>query len=44
MISLDLNLPDMDGIKACQIRRRFDFPIIMLTARDTIPDKVPQPE
>jgi len=41
MILLDLNLPDIDGIKACQIiRREFDFPIIMLTARDTIPDKV----
>ena len=38
---LDLNLPDIDGIKACQIiRREFDFPIIMLTARDTLPDKV----
>ena len=29
------------GIKACQIiRREFDFPIIMLTARDGISDKV----
>ena len=34
LIILDLNLPDIDGIKACQIiRREFDFPIIMLTAR-----------
>lgn len=41
MILLDLNLPDIDGIRACQIiRREFDFPIIMLTARDTISDKV----
>ena len=41
LILLDLNLPDIDGIKACQImRREFDFPIIMLTARDTISDKV----
>ena len=32
LIILDLNLPDIDGIKACQIlRREFDFPIIMLT-------------
>ena len=41
LIILDLNLPDIDGIKACQImRREFDFPIIMLTARDGIADKV----
>lgn len=41
LIILDLNLPDIDGIKACQIiRREFDFPIIMLTARDGISDKV----
>jgi two-component system alkaline phosphatase synthesis response regulator PhoP/OmpR family response regulator RpaB len=41
LIILDLNLPDIDGIKACQIiRREFDFPIIMLTARDGVSDKV----
>lgn len=41
MVVLDLNLPDIDGIKACQvIRREFDFPIIMLTARDGLSDKV----
>jgi DNA-binding response OmpR family regulator len=41
LIVLDLNLPDIDGIKACQIiRREFDFPIIMLTARDALSDKV----
>jgi two-component system alkaline phosphatase synthesis response regulator PhoP/OmpR family response regulator RpaB len=41
LIILDLNLPDIDGVKACQIiRREFDFPIIMLTARDGISDKV----
>lgn len=41
LIILDLNLPDIDGIKACEIiRREFDFPIIMLTARDGISDKV----
>ena len=41
LIILDLNLPDIDGIKACQImRREYDFPIIMLTARDGVADKV----
>ena len=41
LIILDLNLPDIDGIKACQImRREFEFPIIMLTARDGVADKV----
>ena len=41
LVVLDLNLPDIDGIKACEImRREFDFPIIMLTARDGISDKV----
>jgi len=41
LIILDLNLPDIDGIKACQImRREFDFPIIMLTARDGVSDMV----
>ena len=41
LIVLDLNLPDIDGIKACQfIRREFDFPIIMLTARDGLSDMV----
>ena len=41
LVILDLNLPDLDGIKACQVmRREFDFPIIMLTARDGVADKV----
>ncbi len=41
LIVLDLNLPDIDGIKACQfMRREFDFPIIMLTARDGLSDMV----
>ena len=41
LVILDLNLPDIDGIKACEVmRREFSFPIIMLTARDSISDKV----
>jgi len=41
LVILDLNLPDIDGIKACEImRREFNFPIIMLTARDGVADKV----
>ena len=41
LIILDLSLPDIDGIKACQImRREYDFPIIMLTAREGVADKV----
>ena len=41
LIILDLNLPDIDGIKTCQIiRREFDFPIIMLTERDGVADTV----
>jgi len=41
LIVLDLNLPDIDGIRVCQImRREFDFPIIMLTARDGLSDRV----
>lgn len=41
LIILDLNLPDIDGIKACGfIRREFDFPIVMLTARDRVSDTV----
>lgn len=41
LILLDLNLPDMDGIKACQVMRRTcDFPIIILTAREGVTDRV----
>ncbi|OAG28040.1 response regulator transcription factor [Thermodesulfatator autotrophicus] len=41
LIILDLNLPDIDGIKLCQkIRQKTDVPIIMLTARDSLSDKV----
>jgi len=41
LIILDLSLPDTDGIQICRmVRARSDVPIIMLTARDRVPDKV----
>jgi len=42
IIILDLNLPDMDGIQLCnKIRKEnIDIPVIMLTARDAVSDKV----
>ncbi len=41
LIILDLNLPDYDGINICKkIRLSSDVPIIMLTARDGLSDKI----
>ncbi|UCB54798.1 MAG: response regulator transcription factor [Thiotrichales bacterium] len=43
VIILDLMLPGMDGLDVCQKLRtdaRRDTPVIMLTARDTLDDKV----
>ena len=43
LIILDLMLPDMDGLEVCQqLRKRSSrhIPILMLTARDTLDDKV----
>lgn len=41
LIVLDLFLPDIDGIQVCRsIREKSSIPIIMLTARDRITDKV----
>jgi DNA-binding response OmpR family regulator len=41
LIILDLSLPDLDGLQVCRsIREKSEVPIIMLTARDRVPDKV----
>lgn len=41
LILMDLNLPGIDGIEACKrIRAAKRTPIIMLTARDTVRDRV----
>jgi len=41
LVILDLGLPDIDGIQCCQfIRREYDVPLIMLTARDSVADMV----
>jgi len=38
---LDIMLPDIDGLTICQkIRERYQFPIIMLTAKETEIDKI----
>ncbi len=40
-VILDLMLPDQDGLETCkQLRALGDFPILMLTARDAIVDRV----
>jgi DNA-binding response OmpR family regulator len=41
ILVLDLMLPDMDGIQICRsIRRESQVPIILLTAKDGVSDKV----
>ena len=42
LVVLDLVLPDMDGIQVCcRIRENYEtLPVIMLTARDSVTDKV----
>jgi len=40
-VVLDLTLPDMDGLDVCrELRRRFDVPVLMLTARGEPADRV----
>ena len=41
LVILDLMLPGMDGLEVCRrLRAGSDVPIIMLTARETVPDRV----
>ncbi len=41
LVILDLMLPDLDGIEVCRrLRAASDVPIIMLTARDAVSDRV----
>jgi len=41
LVVLDLTLPDMDGLDVCrQIRTRSSVPVVMLTARDEVTDRL----
>lgn len=41
LIILDLNLPDIDGLIICQhLRKQSDIPLIILSARESLADKV----
>lgn len=41
MVVLDIMMPEMDGWEVCRrIRAEKDVPILMLTARDEVPDRV----
>jgi two-component system response regulator MprA len=41
MVVLDLMLPNLDGLEVCRrLRRGSNAPIIMLTARDAVPDRI----
>ncbi|MSP12495.1 MAG: response regulator transcription factor [Chloroflexi bacterium] len=41
LIVLDLMLPGIDGLEVCRrVRAASDVPILMLTAKDTVPDRV----
>lgn len=40
LVIIDVMMPRMDGLELCDfIRQNYDVPIIMLTARDQLPDK-----
>jgi two-component system, OmpR family, response regulator QseB len=42
LVVLDLNLPDMDGLSILRLlrARKDETPVLVLTARDTVPDRV----
>jgi two-component system response regulator MprA len=41
LVILDLMLPEMDGIEVCRrLRAASDVPILMLTAKESVPDRV----
>ena len=41
LILLDIMLPEKDGMEVCkEVRKKYDMPIIMLTAKDSEIDKV----
>jgi len=41
VVVLDIGMPDLNGFDVCrQVRLHFDVPVIMLTARDDVDDKV----
>ena len=41
LVLLDLMLPGMDGLTVCaRLRAASDVPILILTARDAVPDRV----
>lgn len=41
LVVLDVMLPDIDGLTVCEeLRRVSQVPILMLTARDTVPDRI----
>ena len=42
LVVLDVMLPGLDGLTVCgRLRKRGSAPVLMLTAKDTVPDRVP---